>query len=232
MTAPSPRTDHYEHPDAARMAAFRRVYENCLVVDDIYPGLAERFEQAGVRSFAELGGGRGPIAAILAARGVHTVVVDLDPVILAEAHRPTLRADISALALAEQALDGAAAVNSLYFLADPRTALREAWRVLRSGGLFVASSPSRWNDPELEGIDPKWGTPSSLDAEDSAALVGEVFGDVEVDRWNVAAYVLPDQPAIADYLHAVNVPDWDAKAANIRPPLTITKVGAHVWACR
>jgi hypothetical protein len=97
------------------MAAFRRVCESCLVVEDIYPSLARRFQDAGVRRVAELGGGRGPIA----------------------------------------------------FLADPCTALREARRALQPRGLFVASPPSRWNDPELEGLDPRWGAASSFDSEDS-----------------------------------------------------------------
>ena len=230
MTAPSPNTDAYEHPDRARMAAFRRVYEHCLVVDDIYPALAQRFADAGVRRFAELGGGRGPIAALLAAMEVATCVVDRDLQMSAEAHRPAIRADIAALPFADGTIDGAAAVNCLYFLADPRTALHEARRVLRPGALFIASTPSRKNDPELEGIDPDWGTASSFDSEDAPGIVAEVFGAVEVHEWNVEAYVLPDREAIADYLHAFNIPDWEAKASQIAPPLTITKVGAEVCA--
>jgi len=211
------------------MAAFRRVYEKCRVVEDLYPELARRFEQAGVRRFAELGGGRGPICALLAARRIATCVVDLDPKMLAETHPPAVRADMAALPLADAALDGAAAVNCLYFLADPGAALREARRALRPGGLFVASSPSRWNDPELEGLDRRWGTPSSFDAQDAPSLVAEVFGKVEVEPWRLAGYVLPDRAAVADYLHAFNVADWEAKAAEVVPPLTITKVGAQVW---
>jgi ubiquinone/menaquinone biosynthesis C-methylase UbiE len=120
------------------MAAFQRVYTNCLVVEDIYPGLARRFQEAGIRTLAELGGGRGPIAADLSAAGIRTCVVDLDGKMLAESHRPVIRGDISALPIRDGAIDGAAAVNCLYFLADPRTALREAFRVLRRGGLFAA----------------------------------------------------------------------------------------------
>ncbi len=230
MTAPSPRTTAYEHPDAARLAAFRRVYEGCLVVEDLHHGLAERFLAAGTRTFAELGGGRGPIAEHLAPHGVATCVVDLDEQMLAEAHRPAVRGDLRALPLAEESVDGAAAVNSLYFLPDPLVGLREGRRILRPGGLFVASSPARENDPELEGIDPAWGTPSSFDSEDAPGLVAEVFGDVEVEPWRLVAYVLPDSGAIADYLHAFNVPEWDRRAAELSPPLRITKVGAQVWA--
>lgn len=232
MTAPSPRTETYQHPDEARAAAFQRVYTNCMVVEDIYPGLARRFQEAGVRRFAELGGGRGPIAALLAPRGVQTCVVDTDVQMLAETHRPGIRADICQLPFPDRSVDGAAAVNCLYFVLDPRVALREAHRILRPGGLFVASTPSRFNDPELEGIDPHWGTPSSFDSEDAPSLVGEVFATVEIEHWRVGAYVLPDQSAVADYLRAFNIPDWEAKASEVKPPLTITKVGTQVWARR
>lgn len=212
------------------MAAFRRVYENHLVVEDIYPGMARRFAQAGVERFAEIGGGRGPISRLLAAGGVHTCVVDLDTQMLAETSGPAVRADLRALPLADASVDGVATVNCLYFLERPIEALREARRVLRGGGTFVASSPSRWNNTELEGIDPEWGSASPFDSEDAPDLVAAVFGDVEVEPWRLVAYVLPDREAIADYLHAFNVPDWQTKALDIEPPLSITKVGAQVWA--
>lgn len=228
MTAPRP--EPYKHPDDARMAALRRVYEHYLVVEDIYPALAHRFKEEEVSRFAELGAGRGPIAELLLAHDTQTWVVDSDPRMLSEAHGLLLWAELAALPLPDRCLDGASAVNCLYFLADPRVALREARRTLRPGGLFVASSPSRFNDPELQGVDPRWGTRSSFDAEDAPSLVAEVFGEVEVEQWRVAAYVLPDQAAIADYLHAFDVADWQAKAAALIPPITITKSGAHVWA--
>lgn len=230
--APSPETSGYVHPDEARLAAFNRVYESHLVVEDLYPSLARRFVAEGVTRVAEIGGGRGPIARELAAVGVGAVVIDLDEPMLADAHPPAIRGDLRRLPLADECVDGVAAVNCLYFLDDPVDGIREARRVLRPGGTFLASSPSRWNDPELEGIDPRWGTPSTFDAEDAPKLVAEVFGGVEVVPWSVVAYVLPDRDAMADYLHAFNVPDWDAHAARIEPPLHITKKGAEVWARR
>jgi SAM-dependent methyltransferase len=151
---------------------------------------------------------------------------------IADAQRPAVRGDLRNLPLADGSLDGVAAVNCLYFLDDPVAAVREARRVLRPGGLFVASSPSRWNDPELHGIDPRWGAPTSFDAEDAPQLVEAVFGSVTVERWNVIAYVLPDSPAIADCLHAFDIEDWRRRATQIEPPLTITKRGAQVWARR
>jgi hypothetical protein len=46
------------------------------------------------------------------------------------------------------------------------------------------------------------------------------------------AYRLPDTHAIADYLHAFNVEGWHDKASTLRPPLTITKIGCEIWACK
>ena len=227
-TAPSPSTNEYIHPDAARLAAVARIFSQYLVVEDIYPSLARRLALAGVTRFAEIGGGRGPIAALL--DGVATVVVDRDEQMLGDATTPAVRGDLRALPLADESVDGVAAVNCFYFLDDPRVGLREAWRVLEPGGLFVASSPSRWNDAELEGIDPNWGTPTTFDAEDSPALVAEVFGEAKVERWELVAFFLPTRDAVADYLHAFNVVDWQAKAEAIEPPMTITKRGTQVWA--
>ena len=230
--APSPNTNEYVHPDDARMAAFWRVYNNHLVIEDLYPAVARRFASAGVQRFAEIGGGRGPVAQALDGSGVAAFVIDRDSTMVTEAHRPVARGDLRQLPLATGSVDGVAAINCLYFLDDPLQGLQEVHRVLSPGGLFLASSPSRWNDPELEGIDQSWGTASTFDSEDAPDLVAQVFGDVTVEPWRVVAYVLPDQVAIADYLHAFNVHDWEAKAAKIEPPLSITKVGAEVWARR
>lgn len=214
------------------MAACTRVFDRHLVVEDLYPAVAQRFRAAGVTRFAEVGGGRGPVATILDASGVATVVVDRDEQMLAEAHQPAARGDLRALPIADASVDGVAAINCLYFLDDPVPGIREAHRVLAPGGLFVASSPSRWNDAELEGVDPRWGTPTTFDSEDAPRLVAEVFDDVVVESYSVVAFELPDRDAIADYLHAFNVEDWAAKADGLNAPMTITKSGAQVWATR
>jgi SAM-dependent methyltransferase len=214
------------------MAAFQRVYERYLVVEDIYPDIARRLLTEGCRRFADLGGGRGELCGLLARSGVATVLLDLDEQMVAEGTRPAIRADIGALPMSDASVDAAAAINCLYFLADPLIGIREAHRVLETGGTFVASSPSRWNDPELRGIDPRWGRPSPFDSDEAPELVGAVFGDVEVERWELVAYRLPDADAIRDYLHAFDVPGWRDRAESIRPPLEITKIGAHVWARR
>ena len=232
-SAPSSEFGAYIHPDDARMAAWRRVYERYLVVEDIYPELARRVAAHGARSFVEAGGGRGPMARLLQPEGVLTAVVDLDDQMLAETCPPAIKADLGYLPISDRSVDAVATINCLYFLADPAAGVREAARVLRSGGLFLASAPSRWNDPELEGVDPRWGQPSPFDSEDAPAIVGSVFGDVELDTWEAVAYRLPDRQAVGDYLHGINVPEWETKVDLLPVPLEITKRGANVWAyCR
>ncbi len=231
-TAPSSDFGSYVHPDEDRMAAFRRVYERYLTVEDVDAEIARRFLDLGCRRFADLGGGRGELCARLGAAGVRTVLVDLDQQMLAEGARPAVRADLAAVPLRAVSMDGAAAVNCLYFLDDPLVGIAEAHRILRPGGTFIASAPSRWNDPELEGVDPRWGRPSPFDSEDAPAFVGAMFADLEIDRWELVAYRLPNREAIRDYLHAFDVPDWQQRAEAIEPPLEITKRGAHVWARR
>ncbi len=229
-SAPSSEFGAYVHPDGERMAAWRRVYERCLVVEDLYPALAKRLLAERPRTFLEVGGGRGPLARLLQPAGVCTVVVDLDDQMLAESLPPGVMGDLGFLPVRDRSIDAVAAVNCLYFLAEPTAGVREARRVLRPGGVFVASAPSRWNDPELEGVDPRWGTPSPFDSEDAPAIVGAVFDGIQVETWELVAYRLPDRQAVADYLHGINVPDWQTKVDLLTPPVEITKRGAEVWA--
>src|SRR5436190_23287537 len=108
-TAPSPSTTEYIHPDEARMAAVRRIFERYLVVDeDIYPGIARRLHAEGASRFAEIGGGRGPISVELAKVGVDASVFDLDATMVAESHRPVVRADMCHLSVAHASFDSAA----------------------------------------------------------------------------------------------------------------------------
>jgi SAM-dependent methyltransferase len=181
--------------------------------------------------FPEVGGGRGPLARLLQPAGVCTVVVDLDDQMLAGSLPPVVGADLGFLPVRERIVDAVAAVNCLYFLAEPADGLREARRVLRPSGVFVASAPSRWNDP--------------------ARRRGSAMGKAQPVRQRgraghrrrglrrrprrdlgteLVAYRLPDRQAVADYLHGINVPDWQTKIDLLPPPVEITKRGAEIWA--
>jgi SAM-dependent methyltransferase len=194
------------------------------------PAIAHRFSQARTRSFAELGAATGPISRLLTDRGVRCVTFDLHP--LGGALRPLVRGDLRHLPFVPGSLDGISAVNCLYFLGEPTRAVAEAWQTLREGGLFLASTPSRYQDPELAEAVPGWGAPSPFDAEEAAELVASVSDDVEEEWWEEPAYRLSNRAAVIDYLVAFKHPQPEEIADRLQPPLTITKSGVNVWARR
>lgn len=227
-----PTVEAYEFPEPARLAAWERVYGSCLITEDVYPGVARRLVADGVRRAVEVGGGLGPVSELLLAEGVTSVVVDLEPEALDRAPRPSVRADMVRLPFPDASVDAVVAINTLYFLDDPTVGVREAHRVLRPGGTYVASSPSRFNDPELAEFSGEYGVVGTFDSEDAPAIVGSVFGDVAVEPWDVVAFRLETREQVEDYLDARRVPEFRAAAADLPLPLSITKRGAQVWARR
>lgn len=130
-----------------------------------------------------------------------------------------------ALPLADGSVTAVVAVNVLYHLADPVAAIREARRVLAADGVFIASTVSRHDSPELAAV---WRpAPSTFDAEDAAALAGQVFGHVQSQWWDAPLVTLADQIAVRDYLAARWVPEEQAAAAaaGFAAPLSVTKRG-------
>jgi SAM-dependent methyltransferase len=125
----------------------------------------------------------------------------------------------------------ATALWCLYHVEGPVDAIREAYRVLRPGGLFVTCAPSMHNDPEMAHLfaEP---TPSAFDSEFAPDMVSEVFGEVEVDRWDMPAATLPDAEAVTLYLRGGRMSDETAveTAKTIEVPVTLTKRGCLVWA--
>lgn len=218
----------YQVPDEARAAAIRRVLEEYLQVEPLEPGFAKRLLAEGIRSFIELGAAHGPISQLLAPAGVECTAVDLDPP--ADHFEPLLRADLRSIPLPDNSVDAVSAVNCLYFLGDPRDGIREAHRLLRPGGLFLASSPSRRHDPEIKRYIPDWGVAGPFDAEEAEAVVTEVFGEVEADWWEVPAYVLTTADQVRDYFTMFGYPEPDAAVADLGLPITITKSGINIWA--
>jgi SAM-dependent methyltransferase len=221
----------YELPDEAISAAWTRLFRDCVAFEEgIEPGIARRLRAEGVRTFAELGSASGPISLQLALDDIHCVRVDLNPP--PSALRPIVLGDLRAIPLRPESFDAVSLVNCLYFLGDPVAGIREARELLRSGGLLLAASPSRYHDPELRDVVPTWGEATPFDAEEAAALVGEVFDDVEVEWWEGPGWALRTTDAVVDYLVAFRVPDAAELAKEVPTPVTITKSGVNVWARR
>jgi ArsR family transcriptional regulator len=107
---------------------------------------------------ADLGCGTGHTAAALAPH-VRTVLgVDQSSAMLRAAHKRTAeftnvdlrQGSLEALPLDDDCVDGALLVLALTYVADPRQALREASRVLRSGGRVVVVDLLRHDDEDFQ----------------------------------------------------------------------------------
>ena len=98
-----------------------------------------------------------------------------------DAPRPVVLGDAAYLPFPSSSFGGVTAVYMLCHLFEPIRAVREAHRVVRSGGLFVAVAPSRRDSPELDGLLPP-SPPDTFDAEVGPALIAEVFGSVRGGR--------------------------------------------------
>lgn len=203
-----------------------------LTIEPLEAGFARRFRGEAIGRFLELGGGSGRISRLLAPDGVRCLLLDLNVTDWDAHHRPAAIGDLRSVPVRPASFDAAAAVNCLYFLADPVVGIRQAYEALKPGGIFLASSPGRYHDPELADVVPDWGQRGPFDAEEAAGLVASVFGEVEEDWWEVPAYHLPDRAAVVDYLVAFGVPEPEVRAERLPVPLDITKKGANVWACR
>ncbi|GAA2068837.1 hypothetical protein GCM10009801_17570 [Streptomyces albiaxialis] len=219
--------------DPGRFSANQEATRRFAALDDVHPGVARRLAAEGCRTVIDIGGGNGTLAVCLAAEGVAAVGADTARH-LASAPRPAVLADARRLPFPDGTFDGAAALWMLYHLADPVTALREARRVLRPGGLLAVSTSGRFNDPELASVLPGWGRPSSFDAENAPDQLARVFEHVEIQRWDRPAVHLPDRAALTLYLRGRGLSGHDAPLAARRlpTPLTVTKRGMTAWARR
>jgi SAM-dependent methyltransferase len=196
---------------------------NLQAFGDIHSPVARRIVGEDLAPVLDIGGGQGYLESLLPA-GWPSIVVDLSPTQLADAPHPKVRADASLLPVGDRCAGAVAALWMLYHLDDPVRAITEAARVLRPGGLFVASTSSRSNDPELTDGYP----PTPFDTEEAPDIVAAVFGDVQVEQWDGPMTYLPDREAVLRYCRSHSL--HREAADRVAPPVWLTKRGCVVYA--
>ena len=206
--------------------------------DDVHPYVAARFAAAGAQTVLDVGGGNGRLARLLPGLSMRCLLLDLSSAMLDLAPRPSVRGDGARLPVADASVDAVAALFTLYHYEDPRVPIREAWRVLRPGGMFAACAASRDSDPELARVVPGWGGASTFDGEEAPAIVASVFaapGDmVQADPWDGPLVTITTVPAAVACLRVYGLAEADAvaAAATLDLPLTLTKRGCVVYATK
>ena len=216
--------------DPERWRACTRATETYALVSDVHRYVADRLSKERLEPVLDLGCGDGRLMGPLRQRNTQVVGLDGSPTMLAAVVGPRVRGDARWLPFPTGSFGAVAALYMLYHLPDPRDTLAECWRVLRPRGVFSASAPSRHNDPELSSVLPQ--SPLTLYAENGPELVEEVFGEVELERWDAPLVHLPDRDALALYLYGHGLARKQAAKAALRvpTPLTLTKRGALIWA--
>lgn len=99
---------------------------------------------------ADLGCGSGVFTDLLSKLGYEAIGLDLSPklIALARSKYPKvefLEGDVEQLPFADNSLDGVLLSGLVHHLPDPSRCAREVFRVLKSGGSFVAFDPNRMN---------------------------------------------------------------------------------------
>jgi SAM-dependent methyltransferase len=175
----------------------------------------------------DVGCGDGRLASLLDGR-VAWIGVDSSRTQLEKnPHRPVVLADMRMLPFRDGVFAEVTQLWCLYHVDDPVVAIREAWRVLRPGGRYYASTAARNNDPEImwEGY-----PPSPFDAEEAVAIVASVFKHVEPRRWDGRFFSLHTRDEVRAYCRHHDIPAERAEAAEL--PLWLTKRGVLVRATR
>jgi SAM-dependent methyltransferase len=222
----------FDH-DPGRFAANQLATQNFSVLGDVHDQVADQLAKITDGPILDLGGGNGTLAKALHQHARSAIVLDRADYVRG-APRPAVQADATRLPFRDESFAAVAALWVLYYLSRPEEALIEASRVLRTGGVFVACTSSRYNDPEFASVLPDWGKPFSFDAETAAAIVADHFTITEVIKWDMPTVRLPDTAAVALFLRGrgLSADQASRQAPRWTTPMTVTKRGCLIWARR
>ncbi|MGH9096192.1 MAG: class I SAM-dependent methyltransferase, partial [Acidimicrobiales bacterium] len=129
---------------------------------DVHSPVAARIVSEGLSPVIDIGGGDGRLGDCLPS-GWPSMVVDASASQLGRAAHPKAQGDALDLPIGSETGGAVCMLWMLYHLEAPVQAIREAERVLRPGGLFVACTAARNSCPELTDGNP----PSTFDAEEA-----------------------------------------------------------------
>jgi len=153
-------SSHCIPADEQVWASYAESYDHILPILPFYQEAVRRHVEAltvgGIRSVIDVGAGTGNVAIHLASRGVHVTAMDvsramLDPLRGKMKIQTGLAAGIEIVeqdahllnGWPEAVFDGANVLLALYAMHEPRQVLREIIRVVRPGGLIVATETRR-----------------------------------------------------------------------------------------
>jgi SAM-dependent methyltransferase len=218
--------------DGARFAVARESATRWSTIGDVHRDVAERIQREGLTPVLDIGCGDGALRVELQP-GWSWIGLDENEALLRAAGRPCAQADAVQCPIRDETCGAAAALWMLYHFDEPRDVIREAHRMLRPGGLFVACTTARDDSPELH---PFFGPPdpTPFDAEEAVEILSSVFGATRVEeiRWDGPFTVLPDRAAIETYLRGRGISTGAAAevADALETPFVVTKRGVLVWA--
>jgi ubiquinone/menaquinone biosynthesis C-methylase UbiE len=139
-------------------------------------------------------------------------------------------ADVQELPFANESFDLVIANHMLYHLPDPDRALGEIARVLRSGGIFIATTNGREHLRELRIAGSERWTNRTFGLENGPAQVARHLKDIEVELFPDSLEVTEVEPLL-DFVHSLLTAATDDDLAQLaaKAQATIARKGSfHV----